>query len=110
MRLCGRLDKADQSTTSVHNVRLILLVIAANSLAHPAGPPFSRKNDPRSVHVLRSRQAYCKARVQRLRVLISAVEVASMSTLNGVGAVLVAEPEQFGDESSCLFACLVRLS
>ena len=58
-------------------------LIAANCLAQPAGPPFSRKNDVKSVHVLRSRQAYFKALVQRLRVLRSAVEVASMITLMG---------------------------
>ena len=85
---------------------LPLELIAANCSAHPAGPPFSRRNDPRSVHVLRSRQAYRKARLQRLLVLISAVEVASMITLMGWVRSWLRSPNSFGNAPSRRF-CLV---
>ena len=56
---------------------------SSNCLTHPAGPPFSHRNKFGFVHIFRSRQAYGKARVQRLFILLSAVEVASMITLMG---------------------------
>ena len=82
---CRQSDKADQFRhTGRRCTRIPSPWVDCSKLsAHPAGPPFSRRNDPRSFHVLRSRQAYRKARLQRLLVLRSAVEVASMMTLMG---------------------------
>ena len=85
-------------------------LIAANFSAHPAGPPFSRRNDAKSFHVLRSRQAYRKALVQRLLVLLSAVEVASMITLIRWLRFWVWSSNNLAMSVAAFFACFVRLS
>jgi hypothetical protein len=81
-------------------------LIAANFSAHPAGPPFSRRNRLRSVHAFRSRQAYRKALGPAALGLVVGGRGRVDDHSDKVAALLGAELEQLCDDSGGLFCLL----
>ncbi len=82
---------------------------APNGLAHPAGPPFSRKKLSRSVQLLHSCQANRNARLQRLLVLLSACELASTMMRNESMSWRVSRLNNFAMRRAKSSVALVRL-